>query len=175
MNVNPFSVSRSLYLIILLLGVVCWIALGAPFYRSWREKAERIEIQKQILDQNLMVISRRDWIEKNYEAISEAQKSSGSDAQEVARLQNEITSLAKQTGVVVQKTKPRAMESGPFTKRLLIELDCQGKMIQMADFIYRMQDSPQALKVEQLRLSLQDEKTSVLRASLLVSKLIVLE
>jgi len=42
-------------------------------------------------------------------------------------------------------------------------------------FIYQMQQSPETLKVEQMRLSLQSEKTSILRSTLLLSKLLILE
>lgn len=167
--------SQTSLVLVLLLGVTCWLGIGAPLYSSWQEKRIQSQAQKKLLIQNLKVISRKDWIEENYAKIPDALKSTGSNAQEIAQLQNSLTDIAKQTGVIVQKTKTRPIQADTLSKRIDIELDCQGRILQLADFIYRMQADPEAIQVQQLRLSMQEEKSSLLRATLLVSKLLILE
>jgi len=160
---------------ILLLGALCWLMMLVPLYQGWREKLKQSQIQGLLLEKNLKIIAKRDWIENNFALIPDNLKSKSSDAEEVSLLQNAITQIARKTGVKVQKTKPRPIVKELDTMRLLIELDCEGNMRQLADFIYQMQQSPETLKVEQMRLSLQSEKTSILRSTLLLSKLLILE
>jgi len=175
LNLDDLTLTKTPALLIFLLGVLCWVGMGDPLYKNWRQKLEQNQLQKRLLVEKLTVISRQNIIEKEYAEISKNLSSTGSDAQEVSILENEITSLAKQTGVKVQRTKPRPIETRNETKQLLLELNCQGKMMQLADFIYRMQTSSHILRVEQMRLTMENDKRSTLRATLLVSKLLLLD
>lgn len=178
MSRRPFTF-RELVLAFLMLGVILgvggWFAILVPLYESWKEKVEDALVQEHLLNENLKILAQKEAIERRYAEFTDKLKVKGSDEQEISRLQDEVSDLARQTQVKVNKTKPRPLETKPDFKRCLIELDCEGTILQLSDFIYRMQLSPQVLRVEQLRLSLESQKESILRASLLVSKILILE
>lgn len=152
-----------------------WFAALKPLYELWKNKESSVLVQEHFLNENLKIISQKEWIERRYAELTSNLKAKGSDEQDVSLMQDEIGALAKLTGVKVNKTKPRPIENKPDTKRCLIELDCEGNLVQLADFIYRMQVSPEVLRVEELRLSLENQKESLLRAALLVSKVLIVE
>ncbi len=170
---SSYLTSQTTLLLVILLGIAGWFGIGIPLYNSCKEKAIQSQQQQRLLAKNLRVIARKATIEEASAKIPAVLKSSQTNAQEIAQFQNVITDLAKQTGVKVQKTKTRPIETDLISKTIWIELDCQGRILQLSDFIYRMQSAPEAIQVKQLRISLQNEKNSILRATLLVTKLLI--
>lgn len=156
-------------------AALCWIFLLVPLYASWKESEMKLTVLQHQHHENLRIVAQKEQIEKRYEELTSGLKAQGSDEQEIGRFQDEVGALAKQTGVKVNKTRPRPVETLEGHKRCWLELDCEGTILQIADFIYRMQHSPQILRVDQLRLSQENPRASSLRAALLVTKVLILD
>ena len=156
-------------------ATLCWIFLLIPLHGSLNEKESEMAVMQHKLLEHLKIVAQKEQIEQLYARLTPPLKAKGSDEQEASLLQDEVGALAKQTGVKVNKTRPRPMETLADHKRCWIELDCEGTLLQISDFIYRMQNSPQILRVDQLRLSQENPRDSSLRAALLVTKVLILD
>ncbi len=101
------------------------------------------------------------------------QMDAGTDEEEIARLLNLIEQTARKNGVSLSDVKPEPVKSDKITKRYTIELNAEASLESLMPFIYEIEHSPEILKIEKTNINPKEDKSSVMRASIVVTRVMV--
>jgi len=112
-------------------------------------------------------------ITQEYQKYIQYVSKSGSDEEEVAKILGEIETLARQTAINLVDMKPQTTREIDFYKQYLIEVEAEGEMKDLVNFLHQLNISSQLLRAEKLRLSLPKKDSTVIKSSMLISKVLV--
>lgn len=101
------------------------------------------------------------------------QMDAGTDEEEIARLLNLIEQTARKNGVSLSDVKPEPVKSDKITKRYTIELNAEANLESLMPFIYEIERSPQTLKIERTHINPKEDKSVIMRANIVVTRLVV--
>lgn len=96
-----------------------------------------------------------------------------SDEEEISSLMNFIAETARRAGVSLPDLKPQQVKSDKMTKQYIVEISAESELSKLIEFTYELQNSPELLKVEQVKTAPREGKSPVLRSSLVVSRVVV--
>ena len=85
----------------------------------------------------------------------------------------EIESLARQAKVYLVDVKPKAPQKVDFYKEYAVEIEAEGEIADLITFLHQVNISAQLLRVEKLRLNSQENESTVLKSSMLITKVSV--
>lgn len=143
-----------------------------------RARFQRLNLQittaEKELGGDLRNIKQKEFIQEEYEKYHKYIQRSGSDEEEVAQILGEIESLARNSSVYLVDMKPRKPQEIDFYKEYTVEIEAEGRMESLVKFMYQMNTSQQLLRVESLRLSQTKSESTVLKASMLITKVLAL-
>ena len=128
---------------------------------------ERIYTIKNELDDNKKVISLRDNISKESELYGKYLVKEPSPERELPKI---INTLAIQSKLVNAELKPIVSRD---TTRYLVELNAEGTMRDVVNFMYNLNMVPALLKVEKIDLSPRTVKSETLKIYILISKAVI--
>lgn len=134
----------------------------------------QIRISEKQLGGDLRNLNQKGAITGQYEEYLQYVKRSGSDEEEVAKILGEIEALARKSSVYLVDMKPRKPREADFYKEYTVEIETEGQMPALVNFLHQLNTSGQLLRVEKLRLSLTKSGSSVLKASMLITRILVL-
>jgi hypothetical protein len=69
--------------------------------------------------------------------------------------------------------KPLAPRAVDFYKKYEVELEIEGEMEQVVNFLYQLNNSPQLLRAEKVALNPKDRDSTTVRAKLNVTKVVM--
>ena len=142
--------------------------IGERFQRLGRE----IEVSEKKLVLDLRNISNKEPISAEYEKYRNyVKRSAPSDEEEVAAVLAEIEGLARRSDINLDDIKPQRAKETDFYKEYYVEIEVEGTMEHITIFLHNLNNSPQLLRAVKLRLGLRDKESSVVKASILVSKI----
>ncbi len=128
---------------------------------------ERIATLKSELDENKKVISLRDNISKESELYGKYLIKEENPDRELPKI---INTLAIQAKLVNSELKPIVSKD---TTRYLVELNAEGTMKDVVNFMYNLNTVQSLLKVEKIDLSPKTAKSEILKIYILISKAVV--
>jgi len=128
---------------------------------------ERISTLKSELVDNKKVISLRDNIGKESELYGKYLMPEDNPDRELPKI---INTLAIQSKLVNSELKPIASKD---TTRYLVELNAEGTMKDVVNFMYHLNTVQSLLKVEKVDLSPKTPKSETLKIYILISKAVV--
>jgi Tfp pilus assembly protein PilO len=135
---------------------------------------QEIKFSEKKLSRDLRNINNKDAIESEYRKYKNyVKKSSASDEEDVANILGEIEGLARSAGVNLVDIKPQATKQADFYKEYAIAVEVEGTMEQVITFLHNLNSSTQLLRAVKLRIGLKDKESSLIKASLLVTKISV--
>jgi len=144
----------------------------SPISDKFRRVNSEIALNEKKFSLDLRNINNKDIIEKEYRRYKDyVKRSSGSDEEDVANILAEIEGLARTASVRLVDIKPLAPKQADLYREYAINVEVEGDMEQVMTFIYNLNNSSQLLRVEKLRLGLKDKETSLVKASVLVTKI----
>ena len=135
---------------------------------------QAIKISEKQLGHDLRNVHQRDQISQKFEKYVQYVQRSGSDEEEVAKILGEIESLARQSKVHLADMKPQTPKEIDFYKEYSIEIEAEGEIASLTTFLHQLNTSSQLLRVEKLRLSSRKKGSKMLKASMLITKILVL-
>lgn len=146
----------------------------APIRNRFHRLSQEIRTSEKQLGSDLRNLNQKEFITQEYEKNLSYIKRSGSDEEEVAKILGEIESLARKSSVYLVDMKPRKPEGVDFYVEYTIEIETEGQMESLVNFLHQLNTSAQLLRVEKLRLNQAKAGSTVLKGSMLITKVIVL-
>jgi Tfp pilus assembly protein PilO len=144
--------------------------LRIRFYRL----DQQIKISEKQLGGDLRNLKQKDLISEEYEKYLPYIKRSGSDEEEAARLLGEIEALARKSSVYLVDMKPRRPKETEVYKEYAVEIEAEGQMESLVSFMHQVNASSQLLRIETLRLTPAKAESDLLKASMLITKVLAL-
>lgn len=138
--------------------------------------AEEVEEQKSIISRDLAILAKKEEITNKANAFRQYFASEVQDDDVVnAQFLSTIEKLATQAKVNLIKSNPTENKKEKFYNHYFANLDCVGELNDVVTFMYKINDSPELLKVVRFTITPKRGGASdkEVNASMTVSKLIV--
>lgn len=145
-----------------------------PVRDHFRRINQEIKIKEKQLAHDLRNVHQEDTISQKFDKYVEYVQRSGSDEEEVARILGEIESLARQSDIYLANMKPQSPKEVEFYKQYAVEIDAEGEIGPLITFLHQLNTSKQLLRVEKLRLGSNRKGEKTLKASMLVTRVLLL-
>jgi Tfp pilus assembly protein PilO len=142
-----------------------------PINRRIQQVNQEIKTSEKQLKMGLYNLSQKETIISEYGKYSQYFKSLGSEEEDTAAILSEIETVAKKSNMTLLNLKPLPSKDKGFYKEYSIEVETEGTIESLINFIYRLNTSTQLLRVEKLRLSLKDKDSGLIKAPLLITKI----
>ena len=157
------------------LFLVSDLAVVRPLWNYYISMEERTTTGEKKLVRNLLNINRKDLVEKEYEEYRRFIHPSGTDEEEIGKMLSEIEQTARNNKVVLVDMKPQESKSYDSYKEYRVSLDAETEMANWAQFVYQLEGSDQLLRVTAVKLALKGGDTPLVKAKMMVTKLLVPE
>ena len=163
-----------LYLgIMVIIGVVSYITVIEPLWTDWQGLNRAIYTKERQLVKNLKILAQKEQIAELYNKYAENIRMKGSVEEETAVILREIENIARSSNTYITDIKPHKVKDMEFYKEYYVELEVEGKIANLAKFIYELQGSKQILKVRHLRLNAKAGGGDVLKGYMIVTKILI--
>lgn len=142
----------------------------SPINKKIQQINDGIKISERQLEIGLRNLSQKDIVASQYEKFRKYLKNIGSGEETTAIILSEIESLGRKSNLNLLDLKPQETKDRGFYKEYSVEMEAEGGMECLMNFIYQLNASTQLLRVEKLRLNLRDKQSEVVTASFLITK-----
>ena len=112
-------------------------------------------------------------VSAEYGKYSAYVRKSGSDEEEQTKMFSEIEELERKSGVSPLNMKAIAPRAVDFYRKYEVELEVEGEMEQIVNFLYLLNNSPQLLRAEKVTLNPRDRDSAAVRAKMNVTKVVM--
>ena len=112
-------------------------------------------------------------VSAEYGKYSAYVRKSGSDEEEQTKMFGEIEELERKSGVSPLNMKAIAPRAVDFYRKYEVELEVEGEMEQIVNFLYLLNNSPQLLRAEKVTLNPRDRDSAAVRAKMNVTKVVM--
>jgi Tfp pilus assembly protein PilO len=120
-----------------------------------------------------LVRQREDVVVESQKYPNLERMDAGTDEEETARLLNLIEQTARTTGVSLSDVKPQAIVSDKLTKRFAVELNAESGIEALIQFVYALENAPEALKIELVNTAPKEENSAVLRSQITAVRVVL--
>ncbi|MFC1704072.1 type 4a pilus biogenesis protein PilO [Candidatus Omnitrophota bacterium] len=145
----------------------------APMVSRFQELHQQIAAKEVKIKKNMKILKDKDRIEAEYEEYIGYMKQKTSDEQEMASLLSEVESAAQALEIRITDMKPRKVKTVEFYKGLAVELEAEGPLKQITEFIYTIQSPPHMLQVERVRLERRSARKPELKTNMLITRILI--
>lgn len=146
----------------------------SPIRSRFARLNQTIKISEKQLAHDLRNVHQEGQIKEKFEKYVQYVERSGSDEEEVARILGEIESMARQSKVYLVNMKPETPKEIDFYKEYAVEIEAEGEAEALITFLHQLNTSTQLLRVEKLRLNSKKKGDTTLKASMLITRVLVL-
>ncbi|MFH1476427.1 MAG: hypothetical protein ABIH24_02890 [Verrucomicrobiota bacterium] len=143
--------------------------LNAKFHYLNRE----IRLAELDLCRDLRSLDEKDATTMEFQDYAKYMKQMGSDEEEMARFLREIENLAHKSSVNLLDVKPQMPQSKDLQKQFAVEVEAESNMPAIIMFLHQLNTSDCLLRSEKIALKLVQKEKSLLRASVLVTKIVI--
>ncbi|MDD5436240.1 MAG: type 4a pilus biogenesis protein PilO [Candidatus Omnitrophica bacterium] len=147
--------------------------VAAPISAKFKKIGAETKMTEQALAQNLRNLNQKDRISREYQKYLPYVKTNYSDGEEVNKLLEAIEDMARKSGLSIGNIKPQPPKDTDIYKYFLIEVDVEGKMDALVIFLHQLAASKELFRANKIYITLKEKETSIARASILVTKVIV--
>lgn len=144
-----------------------------PINQKIAQLNQEINLSQKRLAASLRNIQQKDAVIAQYDKYKAYVKSAGSDEEETAKVLGEIENVARKSSVYLMDIKPQAPKQTEFYKKYSAEIEVEGKMDSIINFLYNLNSSQQLLRTEKLSLNPKEKDSQIIKALVLVSKFLV--
>lgn len=146
-----------------------------PLLRKLSNINAQIVVQESKFKKNLKILSQEKKVASQYKQFAELMRLKASDEQEMAKLLSEIESVAQGINIRILDMKPQRIKNIDFYKNFSVALIIDGQLKDITQFLYSLQNLPHLIKVDKLHLEKESAFQPELKASLQVSKDLILQ
>ena len=161
-----------------LIAIAVWIGhafLIKPMLTKWKKLDEKFASDKLKLEKSERLIAKKSSIAGDYKKAASAVRMTGSEEEEMGKFLTEIESLANSSSVHINEIKPLPTKQLELYRKFYADLEVEGEMVQISDFMQRVQNSPHLLAIDRLSLgSKQAEGSILLKCRIVISKVAIL-
>ena len=159
--------------LISILGILSYMYILEPLWGKWQTINKNIYLQERQLLKNIKIMAQKEMIAQLYEKHAQSLKMKGSVEEETAVILSEIENVARKNSGHITDIKPHRVRDMEFYKEYAIELEVEGDIANLTKFIYDLGNSEQILRVRHLRLNAKSGGENVLKAYMIVTKILV--
>ncbi|MFC1593923.1 type 4a pilus biogenesis protein PilO [Candidatus Omnitrophota bacterium] len=159
--------------IVFVLCIVLYTFVIEPLVTRFQDMRQKITVKELKVRKNLKILKNKDNIEAEYQKFADYMKQKTSDEQEMATLLSDVESAAQKLDIRITDMKPRKTKMVDFYKTLAVELEAEGQLEQITEFIHAVQNLPYLLSVDRLRLERRSARKQTLRSHLLIGKILI--
>lgn len=149
-------------------------AVVRPLWNYYVSVDQQTKAQEQKLMQNMLNITRKDAIEKEYDGYKSFFHTAGTNEEETAGMLREIEKIARSNEVVVVDMKPKDTKALQYHKEYTVELDVETELAPLLRFMYELESSLQLMRVGEAKLSLKGKDQPVVKAKMTIIKMLLL-
>ncbi len=160
-------------LTILLLAFVDRLIIN-PIINRIQQIDREITVEEKQFSQDLRYLKQKEAVTEEYNKYSQYVKKVGTDEEEQTKILSEIEELARKSNISISNMKPQSPKEVSFYKKYEIELEVEGEMESLVNFLYEVNSSSQLLRAEKVRFGLKEKESSTVKASIVVTKVVVL-
>lgn len=163
------------YVVVALLGVmITYHGIIRPMGQKFSSLDDEIfAMQMRLRKAKTLIRQKNDVLEASKKYVNLEKMDAGTDEEEIARLLNFIEQTARKDNASLSDVKPQPVKSDKVTKVYTVELNAEGELNSLMELVYELEHSEQLLKIERVDMSPKEEKSAILRASLVVSRVVV--
>lgn len=160
------------------IGLLClaigYHALFRPMQQKFGELDDQIFAMQMKLRKAKTLIHQKKDVQEASKKYSNLEKmDAGTDEEEIARLLDFIEQTARKNNASLSDVKPQPVRSDKVTKEYKVDLNAEGELAAMIQFIFELEHTEQLLKLEKVEMVPKLEGSGVLRAGLTVSRVVV--
>ena len=145
-----------------------------PIFAKLKQMSQEIKISEKQLGHDLRNVHQKDQISELFGQYVAYVERSGSDEEEVGKILAEIEALARKSNVHLVDVKPQTPKEVDFYKEYDVEVEAEGEIVPLMEFLHQLNTSDQLLRVEKLRLNSKKKGKQTLKASMLIGKILIL-
>ncbi len=154
--------------------VIGYHGIFVPMTAKFEQLDDEIfAMQMRLRKAKTLIRQKNDAVEMSKKYANLEKMDAGTDEEEIARLLNFIEQTARKDNVSLSDVKPQPVKSDKVTKVYPVDLNAEGELNALIEFIYELEHSEQLLKIEKVEMSPKEEKSAILRANLTVSRVVV--
>jgi Tfp pilus assembly protein PilO len=149
---------------------ICFMVfLWLPGHRALKEKRRQIELKQQFVNQAADMSDALTAVEKQIQAaqttVTDWEKSAP-QKKDLPSLYGKINALAKDAGLAVSRFDPESPIKHQQVHEIPITIACEGRFRQVHEFLRGLEQMPQTIWVESLRIDKQRETGGNVQCSL---------
>ncbi|TBR17344.1 hypothetical protein EPO66_02900 [bacterium] len=145
----------------------------SPITGKMRALDNEIRQKETSIKKNLHILAQKDRILMEGAKYAMFLNSSKSEEEEMTSLLKEIENIANKASVYLIDMKPVGVKTSGLAQRYEISLSCEGQMEQIVDFMYGIESSRELLVISRYQVSPKSRESSVAKASLAISKVVI--
>ena len=145
----------------------------SPVNSKMQQMNQEIKIAEKQLGFDLRNLGQKEIVAREYKKLTQNIRKVGSDEEEVAKALAEIEELTRKSAIYVVDIKPQSPRSVDFYTEYSVEIEAEGQMESLINFLYELNNSSQLLRAEKLHFSLKEKDSPVIKASILITKILL--
>lgn len=143
----------------------------SPVGKKLNQLNQEIKISEIQLGMSLRNLNQKDAIASQYSKFSQYLKNPGSEEETTASLLSEIEKLARKSNINLSGLRAQQSKDKGFYREYSVEVEAEGTMDAMINFLYQLNVSTQLLRTEKLRFNLKDKNSPLVQASILITRI----
>ncbi len=166
------KIGLGLGIAISLIALLDRVVVG-PLSATVRQLNQEILIAELDLCRDLRNLDEKEAITKEFQDYAKYVKQMGSDEEDMAMFLREIENLAHKSSINLLDVKPQMPQAKDLHKQFTVNAEAEGDMPALIMFLHQLNTSDCLLRSEKISLKLSQEENSLLRASILVTKIVI--
>ena len=148
--------------------------LIGPSLGRLRDIDDSIVKQETTIRQNMMYLAHRDRIQKEAAVYNDFYaKDVRAEEEIIAEFLKRMELMATQSQVELSKVAPAGQDYQKDYIKYLVTLDCSGKLENIANFVYSINNARELLRVEKMNINGNSKDVEKVLANLTISRLII--
>ena len=141
-----------------------------PSLENIEQLNEDIANAKKTINVDLRLIAMQDVIENETKKYNAYFAEFGSSEDEIILIQKEIQTLGDSAGVYIGHIRPADIATEGIFKVYYVNVNCEGEMPKIIQFLYDIESSPKLLTVERYTITPKSEGSSIAQCRMMIAK-----
>jgi len=164
--------------------IVCAVFVGVyginnvvlkPFKINTNILGQQIKKGENRLKKNLKVVWKYKTVTEEYQEYVKDFKQKMRDEEQMSAIISQLESMTQKNQLQFSEMKPQKISRVDFYKVFPVSLKLDGSLEQVSQFLYALQSAPYYFQVDKLRLEKKSRQQSILKATLVLSKILIFE
>ena len=142
----------------------------SPIYAKITSLSSEIKEKEAGIKRNMHVLVQKDRILKEAEKYASYIEILQSSDEDVTSLLKDVERLANEASVYLIDIKPAGLKEEEGYSKLLVKLNCEASMEQIAGFMYSVESSDRLLTVESYKIGPKGKGSDIARCNMSISR-----